>query len=140
MDKNELIKKIKSVKDPVKEIETVYAVLDELGIKYKKSGCHRCRKDLYRIALEELGLIENAADESGFDKKTEWVYLLNRPQSWHGHIIDQDTDPKIIKEFVKSFPNGYFIKVETKVQEPVEEKKEETTIPQQNEENINNNE
>lgn len=127
MDKNELIKKIKSVKDPVKEIETVYAVLDELGIKYKKSSCHRCRKDLYRIALEELGLIENAADESDFNSSDgEWVYLLNRPQSWHGHIIDQDTDPSVIAQFVKTHPVGYY------------EMKEKTEP--QHEETINNNE
>ena len=129
-NKEALTLKIKSVKNPVKEIETVYSVLDELGVKYKKSTCSRCRRDLYNIALEELGVISSAADKSSFDANDyEYEYLGKKPQAWKGHIIDQDTDPAIIAEFIKSFPTYYRLI----------EKKEETTIPH-TEETINNEE
>ena len=101
---------IKSVEDVSKDKKKIYDVLDALGITYKKSNCRKCLKDLKNIALEELGLIDNAADESDFNGTSEWVYVCNRPQSWNGYIIDQDTDPKIIEQFVKSHPVGYYAK------------------------------
>lgn len=108
MSRDEMIDRIKSVKDPVREIKTVYAVLDELGIKYKVTKCPKCKKDLYNIALEELGLIDNAAEISDFNTNGEWVYVCKRPQSWHGYIIDQDTPTEVIEEFVKTHPVGYY--------------------------------
>lgn len=111
-NKEELINKIKNIKDPVNEIETVYAVLDELGIKYKKSYCHRCRRDLYHIALQELGVIEDAAELSDFNNNGEYKYIRKNGVVWKGRVYNQNTDPKFIKEFVKHFPNGYFKKIE----------------------------
>lgn len=132
-NKEALTLKIKSVKNPVKEIETVYSVLDELGVKYKKSTCSRCRRDLYNIALEELGLIKDAAEKSDFNTTTEnseYRFIHKGSVSWKGRTYDQYTPTPYIKHFLKYFPKGYY---------EVVEKKEETTIPQQ-EENINNEE
>ena len=119
MDKNELIEKIKSVKDPVKQIRTVYKVLDELGIKYKVTNCPKCKKDLYHIALQELGVIEDAAELSDFNEQKEsvenvgeWVYVVDRPMVWNGHLIDNNTQEDIKKAFIEHFPNGYFKKIE----------------------------
>ena len=112
MTKEEMIEMIKIVKSPIREKQTLYKVADELGITYKKNNCPRCAKDLWNIIREELGLIKDAADESDFNNTGEWVYLLKKPQSWHGHIIDQDTDPDIIAQFVKDHPKGYYKKIE----------------------------
>lgn len=126
MTKEEMITAVKSIKQPIKEKKLIFQLAKELGLKFKPTNCGKCLKDYVKIIKEELELIESAAEESGFDEKTEWVYLLNRPQSWHGHIIDQDTDPSVIEQFVKSHPVGYY-------------EMKEKTEPQQ-EENINNNE
>lgn len=112
MTREEMTERIKIVKSPIKEKQTLYKVADELGITYKKNNCPRCAKDLWNIIREELGLIEDAAEQSDFNSTGEWVYLLKKPQSWHGYIIDQDTDPDIIAQFVKDHPNGYFKRVE----------------------------
>lgn len=48
--------------------DDLYAVLDELGIKYQKHNCRKCLQDLKAIALEELGVIASAADGSAFDE------------------------------------------------------------------------
>lgn len=107
-----MIDRIKSVKDVLKEKKTIYEVLDELGVKYKKSNCRKCLKDLKNIALEELGLIDNAAEISDFNTNGEWVYICKRPQSWHGYIIDQDTPTEVIEQFVKTHPVGYYKRIE----------------------------
>ena len=112
MDNREQLKeKILSVKDANKDIKIVYEVLDELGIKYKRTKCQRCRNDLRNIALEELGLIDDAAEMSDFNGEYEYEYLLARPQSWNGHLMDQDTPAEVIEKFLKQFPNGYYRKV-----------------------------
>lgn len=114
MDRQELVEKIQSVKDVKKQAETIYEVLDTLGISYKRTQCRKCLADLKNIAEEELGIIGDAAEVSSFDtpEGAEYVYLLDRPQSWNGHIISQDTPAEVIREFVKAFPKGYFKKVE----------------------------
>lgn len=113
MTREEMIDKIKSVKDVIKDKKTIYEVLDELGIKYKRTNCKKCLRDLKLIALEELGMIESAADESDFnsnsDSDYEYIYTPNRPCIWNGYIINQDTPVDVIREFVKKFPNGYYI-------------------------------
>lgn len=109
---DEIRDRIAAISNPNKQIDEIYALLDELGIIYKKTKCGKCRKDLLNILREEAGLIEDAAEESEFGKETEteFTYLLNRPQSWNGHLICQDTPVEVIREFVKQFPNGYFRK------------------------------
>ena len=110
MERDELIKKINSVSDPSKDRNIIYEVLTELGISFKRTNCKKCLVDLMNIAKEELGLVGNAADFSDFNEDFDYVYICDRPQSWNGHIINQDTPVEIIREFVKRFPRGYYIK------------------------------
>lgn len=114
MDRQELVEKIQSVKDVKKQAETIYEVLTALNIPFKKTQCRKCLADLTNIAKEELGLIGNAAEQSSFDvpEKAEYVYLLDRPQTWNGHIIGPTTPVEVVREFVKAFPRGYYKKVE----------------------------
>ncbi|MBR3467166.1 MAG: hypothetical protein IKH15_08120 [Bacteroidales bacterium] len=114
MERQELIEKIQSVKDVKKQAETIYEVLDALGITYKRTGCKKCLADLMNIAKEELGIIGNAAEQSSFDApdEEEYVYLLDRPQTWNGHIIGPTTPVEVVREFVKAFPRGYYRRVE----------------------------
>ena len=112
MTREEMTERIRIVKSPIKEKQTLYEVADELGITYKKNNCPRCAKDLWNIIREELGLIEDAAEISDFNTDGEWVYICKRPQSWHGHIIDQDTPTEVIEEFVKTHPVGYYKRIE----------------------------
>lgn len=104
----EIRERIARITNANRQVGEIYALLDELGISYKRTGCSRCRRDLLNILREEAGLIESAADVSPFDG--EYEYLLDRPQSWNGHIMGQDTPVEVIREFVKQFPNGYYRK------------------------------
>lgn len=122
MTKEEMITAVKSIKQPIKEKKLIFQLAKELGLTFKPTNCGKCLKDYVAILKETLGLIENAAEESGFDEKEyEWVYLPKRPQFWNGNVINQDTDPEIIEEFVKRFPKGYFKKVEKEQTEPQQE-------------------
>lgn len=132
MTREEMIKIIESVKTPVKEKNKLYRVADELGITYKKNNCPKCAKDLWNIIREELGLIKDAAEESDFNNTDyEYIYLGRKSQAWNGHLINQDTDPAIIAEFIKRFPKYYKVVEKTKLEV------NEQTEPQ-HEENINN--
>lgn len=122
MDIEQLKEKILSVKDVSKDMKVVYEVLDELGIKYQKTTCKRCRNDLRNIALEELGLLGSAAEASDFniqDIEIDWSYtyeyIFPHPIWWHGHKICQETPREVIEEFVHYIPQGYYrkVKVET---------------------------
>ena len=68
MTRDEAIMKIQGITNVNKQVGVIYDVLDGLGIKYQKTACSRCRKDLLLIAKEELGLIESAADESEYNE------------------------------------------------------------------------
>lgn len=110
---DEQYERIAGITNANRQIKEIYALLDELGITYKRTGCSRCRRDLLNILREEAGLISSAAEASEFDATgTEYTYLPDRPQSWNGHLMDQDTPVEIIREFVKQFPTGYYRKVE----------------------------
>ena len=100
MDRELLKEKILSVKDINKDIQIIYDVLDELGVKFRHSNCQKCRRDAYNIALEELGLIADASDESGFDAPDGWVYLKDRDFQWNGHRLNQDTPAWVIRRFM----------------------------------------
>lgn len=117
MTKQEMIEIISNIKNPSKEITDIYKVLDELGIKYEKTKCPRCRRDLFNICKEELGLIENAAEESDFNCEYEWKYIRSNGTIWKGVLFDQNTSPEMIEKFVKKFPKGYYKKVEKPQQE-----------------------
>jgi len=117
-----MIEKIKGVKSPNNEIKTIYSVLDELGVKYKKTTCPKCRKDLYNIALEELGMIKSAAEKSDFNKvpdDAEYRFIRKTGTVWKGKLYDQNTPVEMIREFVKHFPVGFYEKIEKK--EPQQE-------------------
>lgn len=65
-NKEEMIGRVKAIKDVNKQVEEIYALLGELGIKYKRTGCFKCRRDYLNIIKEELGLIKSAAHKSSF--------------------------------------------------------------------------
>ena len=116
MDREDLKISILNLTDVSTERETIYAAMDELGINYKRTNCKRCLTDYLNIVKEELGLIPSAAEVSDFNGEKEndckdykYRYLKNAPVAWMGHIMDQNTDPTVISEFLKRGPRGYYI-------------------------------
>ena len=107
--RTELIEKINSVTDVSKDRNTIYSVMTDLGISFKKTNCRRCLQDYFNICKEELGLLNSAADASDFNGK--WVYKAIRPTSWNGKIINKDTDQDVLDKFCLSHPN-YCLKIE----------------------------
>ena len=89
-------------------IGLVYKSMEFLGIPFKKTTCGKCRRDYLNIIKEELGLIDNAADQSDFNENKCYRYLLKRSQVFNGHLINGQTAIEIIREFVKKHPVGYF--------------------------------
>lgn len=132
MTKEEMKEKVLAIKDPRKERYVIYSIGKELGLKLKPTNCNRCLRDYIAIIKQELGLIEDASEESDFNEVTESGYLFksNKAVAWNGHIMNQDTPVEIIEQFVKVTGDRYYKKVEKQEQpqpEPVVE-----------EENINN--
>lgn len=106
MERDEIIRKAKSITDPTTQFKLVYECLDDLGVKYQKTTCHKCRRDLYAILLEELELIEDASTMSGWDNKDyTWVYIYPRPVRWEGRIINKHTRGAILEEFCAKHPS-----------------------------------
>lgn len=118
MNKEELIEKINSVRNVSADRNVIYDVLAELGISYRRTNCRKCLKDLLNIAKEALGLIGSAAEESSFNEDFDYVYVCDRPQTWKGYVINQDTPVEVVREFVKSHPKGYYIKQYTMINIP----------------------
>lgn len=111
MEREELIKRVEAITNLKTQYKELYAILDELGIKYKKTVCMKCRKDYLYIVKEELGMIENAAEHSDFNGG-KWVYLRDRSFSWtmidgKKVIINANTPQNIIEEFVKEHKGFY---------------------------------
>lgn len=102
--------------DITKNINELYDILDELGVKYKKTTCKKCRQDLYNIALEEVGLIEDASEESDFNVR--YKYLPKRMMLWKKgdeYIkLSQNTPVAVIEEFLSTGVQGIFIKEKLK--------------------------
>ena len=118
---DEQIERVKKIKNVNRQVNEIYNLLDEIGMKYKKTGCSKCRKDLLNILREEAGLIEHADEVSDFNdgrpmgddgSNKEFEYLLPKPQFWQGHRIDQDTPTEIVRAFVAKHPTGYYRKIE----------------------------
>ena len=107
MSREELVEKFNSITDIISSRETLYLLMNELGITFKKTKCVKCLRDYYNIVREELGMIESAAEVSDFNDNNEYVYLLDRAQSWNGHIINNSTPVEVIREFVKTH-KGYY--------------------------------
>lgn len=97
MSKEEMIEAIKSVTNINRQIGTIYEVLSELGVKFEKTSCSRCRRDLLLIAKEELGMIDDASDESDFN--ADGVWTLKRAVIWNGVKITKDSDQKLLDNF-----------------------------------------
>lgn len=69
MTKEEMIRELDGItKENVVRYRTkLWSMADALGLKYKRTSCPRCTRDLLAIVQEELGLIENAAEVSEFN-------------------------------------------------------------------------
>lgn len=107
--KEQLIEIVKGIDNPTPaNINTIYEGLRFLGIPFKKTTCGKCRRDYLNIIKEELGLIDNAADQSDFNENKCYRYLLKRSQVFNGHLINGQTAIEIIREFVKKHPVGYY--------------------------------
>lgn len=105
MDKQQIIEKVKQIVDPTRQAQLLYECLDALGIKYKKTACHKCRRDLYAILLEELELIEDASFVSSFDNQDfDWVYTFDRPLKWNGKIYSRATSKRGLVSFCETHP------------------------------------
>lgn len=111
MNKEELIKKVESIKDLKKDYKILYEIMNELGISFRKTTCSKCRQDYLNVVKEELGMIESAAEQSDFNGG-KWVYLRERSFSWtmldgKKVIINANTPQNIIEEFVKTHKGFY---------------------------------
>lgn len=92
------------------EKKFLYEALDFLQISYKRTNCKRCLEDYWQMCREELNLIESAAEESSFNSDGEkcYTYTCDRPQTWNGYVIDNNTPVEIIRKFIERFPVGYY--------------------------------
>lgn len=105
MDKEQIIQKAKQIVDPARQAQLLYECLDALEIKYQKTTCHKCRRDLYAILLEELELIDDASDMSAWDNSEfTWIYHYPRPVRWGDKVITKKTPQHILQDFCKEHP------------------------------------
>lgn len=107
---DDIIEKVKAIKNVDAQIEEIYAIADSLEIKYTPSKCHRCRVDLLNIIKEELKMIESAADESEFNDNPKYKYLKTKGVVLDGVVYDQYTDVRLIEKFMEKF-HGYYEKI-----------------------------
>ena len=110
MEKEKIIDLFNSINNVKEDRNTLYKVMDELGIKFKKTRCLKCLQDYYNIVREELGFIESATEVSDFNGEAGYVYIAGRPQTWNGVVIDGKTDPETIRKFIEKHPVGYYKK------------------------------
>lgn len=104
MEKAQLIEKINQVKNINTDYKIIYEVLDELGISYKRTTCHKCRWDLFNIAREELGLLDDASEMSGFNDEFDYIYTFHRPVSWMGKIVKKTSSQELLRDFCTEHP------------------------------------
>lgn len=105
---------VAAIEDPKKERQTIYAVLDELGVSYRKTNCGKCLRDLLNIAREELGLIADASAESEFNGDARYEYLKDVPYQWRGNILNDKTPSALVEAFMANHPRAgeFFRKIE----------------------------
>ena len=116
MDREQLLQAVKGIKNPVKQKEEIYMLMDALGMQYKRTNCGRCLRDYLNMVKEELGAIESAAEVSEFNEignetEFEYVYVHPRTVLWNGHKMNQHTKREIIEEFVKKHPHGFYKRI-----------------------------
>lgn len=115
MQLEEIREKTLAIKNPVTEYETVYELLDELGVEYKKTNCHRCRRDLYNILREEVGLIESAAEESDFNSEnelpggSELIFNYPRPVKFGDKTIKATSSQEDMMELYRVHPHFFMV-------------------------------
>lgn len=111
--REQLADEVVQINSPLKQKEQIYAIMDALGISYKKTNCGRCMRDYLNILREELGLIESAAEASDFncEGSKRYRYIRNRTVLWRGHKMNQHTKPEVIEEFLAAGIKGYYVEV-----------------------------
>lgn len=131
MTLEEIRERALAIKNPITEYEKVYELLDELGVSYKKTNCHKCRRDLYNILREEVGLIESAAEESDFNSDSdsdsenelldgaELIFIHPRPVKFGNKTIKATSSQKDMMELYHVHP--HFFLVQTLI--PIDETK-----------------
>lgn len=113
-----MIDTISAVQSPYKERKTLFAIAEELGIKFQKTQCSKCCNDLYNIIREELGIIGDASEMSDFNVQSgdyKYIYIGGQSVGWMGNVMNQDTPIEVIEDFVKRTGSKYYkrVKVET---------------------------
>lgn len=126
MTREEIREKLDAITDPYNQKQQLYEVLDLLEIKYKKTNCRNCILDYFHMAQEELGIIEDASEESNFNHietteqpatvlkddsqqvQTVLRYVWPRTVKWDGHIINDRTPEEIKRQFHKTH-KGFYI-------------------------------
>lgn len=96
MTKEEIRSRLQDGTEPSKD--ELYAMMDALGIAYRRTSCKRCLKDYRAIIMEEVGLMADASEASAFDARYE--YLMDRDYSWQGHRLNQETPAWVIRRFM----------------------------------------
>lgn len=112
MTQEELRERTLAIKDPARQPEELYALLDAAGIKYQKTTCHKCRIDLYNILREELGLINSAAEESDFNELpegAELVFIYPRPVKFNGKIIKKSSSQETMLTLYRVHPEFFLV-------------------------------
>lgn len=101
----------------------IYAMMDTLGLTYRRTGCKKCLADYLAIIREEVGLISDASMESGFDAETKWAYLKDRDYQWKGYRLNADTPSYIVRAFMTTHPraNEFYAPVQAVPEETTNE-------------------
>lgn len=114
MQREDLINKVESITNLKTDYKLLYEIMDELGIRYKRTTCSKCRQDYLNIVKEELGMISSAAEESSFNitPTGEYIYLRDRNFIWTKPDgtrvkISKITPVEEIEEFVKEHKGFY---------------------------------
>lgn len=111
MTKDEMIKEVSAMKPTIKDDKMIVAIAKELGIELQVKNCIKCTRDHLNIVKEALGMIEDASEVSDFNSNgSKYTYIVDRPQTWKGHVIDQNTPVEVIEQFMKvvSHPEHYY--------------------------------
>ena len=110
MDKEQLIKNIQSITNPVKEKQIIYDTLTELNIPFKKTSCSKCINDLLNICKEELGIIGNAAEISDFNTEKvvkTYKYIHGRAVILNGKKYGDFSGQSDLEELYKKVGFAY---------------------------------
>lgn len=107
MDRQLIIDKLNSITNPYSEKMILYEIMDELGMHYRRTNCKSCIFDYYNIVREELGMIEDASEESNFDYQYELVYTYPRPVNWKGTIVNKNSPKSVLQAFYNEHPKFF---------------------------------